>query len=126
MLAISISYRLAYPLAVAQCKVNVLLLTLNVNTDLRSRLSTTFVSWPIKLLCCAGRAEKPEPVKVVLLLWTIGQRRNDMFDAFTWDAAADRQIYQTVVDKFNSFCTPRVNVVAMTHKVLTQKKTRVS
>ena len=64
--------------------------------------------------------------KVVLLSRTIGQRRNDMFDAFTWDADADRQIYQTVVDKFNSFCAPRVNVVAMTHKVPTQKKRSVN
>ena len=34
----------AYPLAVTKCQVNVLLLTLNVNTDLRSRLSSGFVS----------------------------------------------------------------------------------
>ena len=44
MLAVTISFRIAYPLAVTKCQVNVLLLTLNVNTDLRSRLSSPFVS----------------------------------------------------------------------------------
>ena len=37
MLAVAISFRIAYPLAVTKCQVNFLLLTLNVNTDLRSR-----------------------------------------------------------------------------------------
>ena len=75
-----------------------------------------------QFLVATGRADKPDPVKIALLLRTIGQRGNDMFDAFTWDADADRQVYQTVVDKFNSFCAPRVNVVAMTHKLLTKKQ----
>ena len=73
-------------------------------------------------LVATGRADKPDPVKMALLLRTIGQRGNDMFDASTWDADADRQVYQTVVDKYNSFKAPRVNVVAMTHKLLTKKQ----
>ena len=44
VLAVAISFRIAYPLAVTKCQVNVLLLTLNVDTDLRSRLSSPFVS----------------------------------------------------------------------------------
>ena len=75
-----------------------------------------------QFLVATGRADKPDPVKIALLLRTIGQRGNDMFDAFTWDADTDRQVYQTVVDKYNSFCAPRVNVVAMTHKLLTKKQ----
>ena len=75
-----------------------------------------------QFLVATGGADKPDPVKIALLLRTIGQRGNDIFDAFTWDADADRQVYQTVVDKYNSFCAPRVNVVAMTHKLLTKKQ----
>ena len=44
VLAAAISFRIAYPLAVTKCQVNVVLLTLNVNTDLRSMLSSPFVS----------------------------------------------------------------------------------
>ena len=54
-----------------------------------------------QFLVAKGRADKPDPVKIALLLRTIGQRGNDIFDAFTWDADADRQVYQTVVDKYN-------------------------
>ena len=39
MLAVAMSFRFACPLAVAECQVNVLALTFDVNTDLRSRLS---------------------------------------------------------------------------------------
>ena len=45
-----------------------------------------------------------------------------MFDAITWDTDADRHIYQTVIDKFNSLSAAHVNVVAMTHKLLTKKQ----
>ena len=51
------------------------------------------------------------PVSPGYLLRTIGQRGNDIFDAFTWDTDADRQVYQTVVDKYNSFCAPRVKLM---------------
>ena len=43
-----------------------------------------------QFLVATGRADKPDPVKIALLLRTIGQRGNDIFDAFTWDA--DRQL----------------------------------
>ena len=32
-----------------------------------------------------------------------------------------REKYDTVIDKFNWFCTPCINVIAMTHKLLTMK-----
>ena len=51
LLAVAISFRIAYPLAVTKCQVNVLLLTLNVNTDLRSRLSSPSFQ-ALKLLSC--------------------------------------------------------------------------
>ena len=51
MLAVAISFRIAYPLAVTKCQVNVLLLTLNINTDLRSRLSSPSFQ-ALKLLSC--------------------------------------------------------------------------
>ena len=73
-----------------------------------------------QFLVATCRADKPDPVKIALLLRTIGQRGNDIFDAFMWDADAYRQVYQTVVDKYNSFCAPWVNVIAMTHKLLTK------
>ena len=37
------------------------------------------------------------------------------------DGDADINNYETVIEKFNSFCAPRINVVAMTHKLLTVK-----
>ena len=63
MLAVAISFRIAYPLAVTKCQVNVLLLTLNVNTDLRSRLSSPFVSG-IKTVCLVKVVSSSFHVKI--------------------------------------------------------------
>ena len=69
MLAVAISFRIAYPLAVTKCQVNVLLLTLNVNTDLRSRLSSPFVSG-IKTIVLSKLCHRPFMSKYNIRMWT--------------------------------------------------------
>ena len=63
-----------------------------------------------------GRVDKTDPVKIALLLRTIGQRGNDIYESFTWETDADKDKYDKVVENFDQFCAPRVNVVALTHK----------
>ena len=79
-----------------------------------------------QFLIATSRVDMPDRVKIVLLLRTIGQRGNYVFDSFTWNADADITNYETVIDKFNSFCAPRINVVATTHKRATMKQGRVT
>jgi len=42
------------------------------------------------------------------------------------NAVADKQKYNAVIAKFNSFCASYVNVVAMTHKPLTMKQEQMN
>ena len=79
-----------------------------------------------QFLIATSRADTPGRVKIVLLLRIIGKRGNDVFDLFTWNADADSEIYDTVIDKFNWFCAPRINVVAITHKLLTMKQGQIT
>ena len=74
---------------------------------------------------CTGRADKPDPGKSALFIRTIGQQGNDVSDAFSLNSEADEQKYDIVTAKFSSFYAPRVNVVAMTHKLLTRKQGQI-
>jgi len=67
-----------------------------------------------------------DAVKVALLLRTIGPRGNDIYASFTWEQEDHRVVYAKVVEKFGEFCAPRINTVAMTHKLLTTKQGRLS
>ena len=70
----------------------------------------------------SGRVDKTDPVKMALLLRTIGKHGNDIYESFTWEADADKDKYDKVVENFDKSCAPRVNVVALTHKLLTMKQ----
>ena len=72
----------------------------------------------------SGRVDKTDPVKMALLLRTIGKHGNDIYESFTWEAEAeaDKDKYDKVVENFDKSCAPRVNVVALTHKLLTMKQ----
>ena len=63
-----------------------------------------------QFLMATNRADQSDPVKIALLLRTIGQRGNDVYDSFTWATEAEQQIYQKVVEQFDRFCAPRINV----------------
>ena len=52
----------------------------------------------------------------------IGQRGNDIYGSFTWKTEADKDKYDKVVENVDQLCAPRVNVVALTHKLLTVKQ----
>ena len=73
-------------------------------------------------LVATGRAEATDPVKVALLLRTIGIRGESIYESFTWTDQAHKQDFPRVVAKFEAFCTPRVNLVAQTHKLLTLRQ----
>lgn len=77
------------------------------------------------LIACE-KGDAADGVKVALLLRTVGSRGNDIYDSFRWAQAADKTVYATVLTKFAEFCAPRVNTVAMTHKLLTTKQGRLT
>ena len=86
--------------------------------DIWKRYKRTFEQF----LVSTSKADKPHGVKVALLVPIIGQRGNDVIDSLTWNADADRDKYDTVIDEFYSFCAPRIHVAAMTPKLLTVKR----
>ena len=69
-----------------------------------------------------GRVDKTDPVKISLLLRTIWQRGNDIYESFTWETDADKDKCDKVVENFDQLCAPRVKVVPLTHKLLTMKQ----
>ena len=73
-----------------------------------------------------GRVNKTDPVKIALLLRTIGQCGNYIYESFSWETEADKNKYDKVVENFDQFCAPRVNVAALTHKLLTMKQGQMS
>ena len=73
-------------------------------------------------ITATNRDTASQKVRVALLLRTIGDYGNDIYESFVWENAADKEDFTKVVDKFSSFCKPRINVVAMTHKLLTCKQ----
>ena len=76
----------------------------------------------LQFLGATGRVDKTDPVIIALLLRTIGQRWNYIYGSFTWETDADKDKYDKVVENFDQFCVSRVNVVALTHKLLTMKQ----
>ena len=80
----------------------------------------------LQFLVATGRVDKTDPVKIALLLRTIGQRGNDIYESFTWETEAGKDKYDKVVENVDQFCAPRVNVVALTHKLLTMKQGQMS
>ncbi|XP_067943045.1 uncharacterized protein [Watersipora subatra] len=58
-------------------------------------------------------------IKTALLLRTIDNKGNQIYESFTWTVATDNVDYDKVVEKFEDYCKPRVNLVAKTHSLLT-------
>lgn len=77
-------------------------------------------------LVAVGKDTKGGAVKVALLLRTIGPRGNDIYSSFKWENETDKTDYAKVKEKYEEFCAPRVNTVAMTHKLLTTKQGRMT
>ena len=63
-------------------------------------------------------------MKIALLLRTIGQCGNDIYESFTLDTDAHKDKCDKVVEHFDQFCAPRVNVVALTRTLLTINKVK--
>ena len=79
-----------------------------------------------QFLRATEKANCDDGVKVALLLRTIGDRGNDIYDSFTYAAGESDQNYANVLAKFESFCKPRTNTVVMRHQLLTLKQGHMS
>ena len=79
-----------------------------------------------QFLRATEKANCDDGVKVALLLRTIGDRGNDIYDSFTYAAGESGQNYANVLAKFDSFCEPRTNTVVMRHQLLTLKQGHMS
>ena len=77
-------------------------------------------------LTAAEKDAADTKIKVAYLLRTIGARGVDIYDSFTWTDVGDKDVYETVLAKFDDYCAPRVNTVALTHKLLTTRQGRLS
>ena len=49
--------------------------------------------------------------QVPLLLHVMGEDALEVYNSFTWDNADDRNKYDPVIAKFDSYCTPKKNIV---------------
>ena len=57
------------------------------------RINRTF----LQFLVATGRVDTTDPVKIALLLRTIGQRGNYIYESFTWETDADKDRYDKEV-----------------------------
>ena len=68
----------------------------------------------------------PDPVKVAIQLRVIGVRGNDISENFQHNEDENKDNYATVVQNFDSFCKPRVDLLVTRHKLFTQKQNHMS
>ena len=61
-----------------------------------------------------GVAKKDKPTLVVTLLTVIGEEDVDVYNTFTWDEEGDELKIEKVLEKFESFCNPRKNIIYYT------------
>lgn len=79
-----------------------------------------------QFLRATERNAAADPVKVALLLRTVGDRGNDIYETFTYADGQTDQQYNLVITKFDAFCRPRVNIVVQRHLLLTLKQGSLS
>ena len=54
---------------------------------------------------------KDKKVQIAILLNAAGAEAQEVHDQFTWALTEDKEDYQTVLKKFDSYCRPRKNLV---------------
>lgn len=73
-------------------------------------------------LRATNKHNKSDALRIALLLRTIGDRGNDLFEAFRWEEEDHKHDFARVLAKFDTECRLRVNTIATTHKLLTSKQ----
>ena len=66
-------------------------------------------------LTASGNDAKEEATKSAILLHVAGPEALEVYNTFTWEAEADKKKVKKIMDKFESYCTPRKNVVWERH-----------
>ncbi|KAK9730633.1 hypothetical protein QE152_g14380 [Popillia japonica] len=62
-------------------------------------------------LIASGKANKPDEVKIAVLLNIIGDQGLSIYNTFEYGTEEDRTKYETVLDKFEKHCNPLKNLV---------------
>lgn len=85
-------------------------------------------SWKIfkrdfeQFLVATSKDKVDSKIKTALLLRTIGKRGNLIYESFTWAEDGDKVKYNKVIQQFDNYCKPRINLIARTHALLTCKQ----
>ena len=70
--------------------------------------------WKQELELCLVATQKDgklDKIKTLILLHCIGKQRREMiYNTFTWPTADDRLKFETVLEKFDNYCQPRKNL----------------
>lgn len=67
-----------------------------------------------------------DKVKVAILLRVISPRGIDIYENLKFDAEGDDMKYETVIRKFDGYCTPRIFLFIERHKVMNMKQDGLS
>lgn len=60
--------------------------------------------------------DTPMARRAAILLHVIGEEALEIYNGFTWEAAADKDDVGKILDKFEAYCTPRTNTTFERHK----------
>jgi len=71
------------------------------------------------------KSDARDKAKIAMLLRTIGDKGNDIFENFVFTPGANVTL-SDVIAKFDEFCKPRVSVFAARHQFLTMKQNNLS
>ena len=74
-----------------------------------------------QFLDASEKSEASDKAKIAMLLRSIGDKGNDIFDNFSFEADA-QPTFVDVLEKFDQFCKPRVSVFTARHQFLTMKQ----
>ena len=79
-----------------------------------AHLEQSWKTWiqKFELFLLASRAENlPEKTKVAMFLSALGDEGLHIYNTFEFDSDDDRNVYETVKQKFTEYCLPHKNVV---------------
>ena len=61
-------------------------------------------------MTASGNDPKEEGTKSAILLHVAGPEALEVYNTFTWEAEADKEKVEKIMEKFQLYCTPRKNV----------------
>ena len=65
---------------------------------------------------------KSDKIKTSILLTCIGPKGRDIYETFTFEQDTDKLKLKPVLEKFTSYCNPRMNITILRHKFFTYKQ----